>query len=560
LLTPGNWDIVWKIPQRSDGKDRFFDLITAQKAVGGSASTLEYQSLKTIVRKGSGVVTPASSPSITGNLITQNISEYTTTLLDTGSANFNLEYVPFGAKAIWGELVKPVWIIRNGVNDKAQDGNTTFVTPENSSSPWNATKNGNGAVAFTIYGITGITLNKTTLTLQITKSESNPTETLTATIEPSDATDDKTVTWSITSSSPTGVATVSTSGVVTGIKAGTATIKAVTFNGKEATCTVTVTDARWQAGGSGRFVAVANGKAAWSVDGGQTWEEVALPSGEPGAIAYGNGRFIATIGSDKVIISSDGGETWVAKSWNSYSVTKRAWDMLVYKSGGTFVGIARDYSYATLITTDNGETWTESINALSTPSDTTATYSGLAYGGGKFLAVTNDGQVARSSVGSSSWSMVGQLKFPITYERAIGGYIGYGDYNGGRFVAIDLVTKGASWSTDGTTWNPVTRPEANVGRGSGPFYGNGTFVVLPPRYAQNAGWDVFYSTTGGESWKTASMPFQANWTHAAYGGGLFVAINGDSNKIATSTNGKNWVTGGSLPSSVGLTRIIYGKP
>ena len=65
--------------------------------------------------------------------------------------------------------------------------------------------------------VTGVTLNKTSATL--TEGE---TETLTATVAPNGATD-KTVTWS---SSDETVAAVDANGVVTAVKAGTATITA----------------------------------------------------------------------------------------------------------------------------------------------------------------------------------------------------------------------------------------------------------------------------------------------------------------------------------------------
>jgi len=77
----------------------------------------------------------------------------------------------------------------------------------------------------------GISLNKTTLSLGVSK-----TEILIATISPSNATN-KGVTWS---SSNTSVAKVDSSGKVTGVKAGTATITAKSNNGKIAKCTVTV--------------------------------------------------------------------------------------------------------------------------------------------------------------------------------------------------------------------------------------------------------------------------------------------------------------------------------
>jgi Synergist-CTERM protein sorting domain-containing protein len=76
-------------------------------------------------------------------------------------------------------------------------------------------------------------------------SFSSPTQTvqvggtlsLTLTFTPSNATD-KSVTY--TSNAPT-VASVSSTGLVTGVSAGTAYITAVTPNGKNATCTITVT-------------------------------------------------------------------------------------------------------------------------------------------------------------------------------------------------------------------------------------------------------------------------------------------------------------------------------
>ena len=80
--------------------------------------------------------------------------------------------------------------------------------------------------------VTGVTLNKTALTLNIGASE-----TLTATVAPADATNKK-VTWK---SSDAAVASVDANGKVTGVKAGEATITVTTEDGgKTATCKVTV--------------------------------------------------------------------------------------------------------------------------------------------------------------------------------------------------------------------------------------------------------------------------------------------------------------------------------
>jgi hypothetical protein len=84
----------------------------------------------------------------------------------------------------------------------------------------------------TVY-VTGVTLDKTTITLTTTGA----TEQLTATVVPNNATN-KAVTWS---SSDTLKATVSTSGLVTAVATGTATITVTTTDGGyQASCTVTV--------------------------------------------------------------------------------------------------------------------------------------------------------------------------------------------------------------------------------------------------------------------------------------------------------------------------------
>lgn len=84
--------------------------------------------------------------------------------------------------------------------------------------------------------VTGIALGKSSLSLT-----EGDTYTLSATVSPSNATD-KSVTWK---SSNTSVATVSTSGKVTAINAGTATITATANDGSgvKATCSVTVNGA-----------------------------------------------------------------------------------------------------------------------------------------------------------------------------------------------------------------------------------------------------------------------------------------------------------------------------
>lgn len=86
----------------------------------------------------------------------------------------------------------------------------------------------------TAIAVTGVTLNKTGITLEVDGSE-----TLTATVAPDNATNKK-VTWK---SDKPEIATVDASGKITGVKEGEATITVTTVDGgKTATCKVTVSD------------------------------------------------------------------------------------------------------------------------------------------------------------------------------------------------------------------------------------------------------------------------------------------------------------------------------
>lgn len=80
--------------------------------------------------------------------------------------------------------------------------------------------------------VTSVRLSKTTLSLEV-----GQTHKLSATVLPASAAD-KSITWT---SSKTDVASVSSSGTVNAKKAGTAVITATATNGKNASCTVTVT-------------------------------------------------------------------------------------------------------------------------------------------------------------------------------------------------------------------------------------------------------------------------------------------------------------------------------
>jgi hypothetical protein len=88
---------------------------------------------------------------VAGNAVTGNLG--TPAAGTAGAVSFNLNYVPFNLTGDHAALLtsqstyKKNWIIRNGVNDAAQDAGTDFSDP----AKWGTGgKNGNGAVNFTV--------------------------------------------------------------------------------------------------------------------------------------------------------------------------------------------------------------------------------------------------------------------------------------------------------------------------------------------------------------------------------------------------------------------------
>lgn len=118
----------------------------------------------------------------------------------------------------------------HNTNTTEKDSNFTIKGYKGTAAEEYAKENGFKFIALDVSEPTSVSLNKTSLTLDVGKSY-----TLTKTVSPSNAA--TSYTWR---SSNTSVATVDGNGKVTAKKAGTATITVKTSNGKTATCKVTV--------------------------------------------------------------------------------------------------------------------------------------------------------------------------------------------------------------------------------------------------------------------------------------------------------------------------------
>ncbi|MDR0759163.1 MAG: hypothetical protein LBF74_03520, partial [Treponema sp.] len=143
-LIAKDWSIAWTI-NHGIAADQWGDLETAKAKAGG---TTLFGGVKTTGKMtaldGNEQTLDNSGDSLReGNVITQSLTSYTNDLEHIGTegfVNFNLAYVPFSkdkgtfrseAEAViknGAEVMASEWIIRNGVNDKAQNNKTNFAT------------------------------------------------------------------------------------------------------------------------------------------------------------------------------------------------------------------------------------------------------------------------------------------------------------------------------------------------------------------------------------------------------------------------------------------------
>lgn len=167
---------------------------------------------------------------------------------------------------------------------------------------------------------------------------------------------------------------------------------------------------------NGKFYCLGGAKCATSTDG-ITWSMVTIAYDQLWEqLVYGNGILIATIESNKVYTSSDGGVTWVERSLAFYSTG------ITFGNGLFVITTQSDYCY----TSTDGVTWVE----RDTP----------VFGGG-----------------SKNW------RAPA--------------YGGGVFIMMNYGTTEAAVSFDGKVWEPATLPSAANWRNAA--YGDGYFVATP---------------------------------------------------------------------------------
>jgi hypothetical protein len=209
----------------------------------------------------------------------------------------------------------------------------------------------------------------------------------------------------------------------------------------------------------------------------------------------------------------------------------RFWSSVTY-GGGLFIAVA--------VNSDLAATSTDGINWIQTTLPSAQPWRSVTYGNGLFVAVA-DGNVAATSTDGINWT---SRTLPSEQNwRSV-------TYGGGLFVAVQSSTSVAATSTDGINWTSRTLPSSQTWYSV--TYGSGLFVAVA------IGSNVAATSTDGINWTQRTLPSARFWSSVTYGGGLFVAVAVNSDLAATSTDGINWIQT-TLPSAQPWRSVTYGN-
>jgi hypothetical protein len=221
-------------------------------------------------------------------------------------------------------------------------------------------------------------------------------------------------------------------------------------------------------------------------------------------------------------------------STSSVLPTSANWTGVAY-GAGKYVAVSNT---GTTAYTANGQTW-----SLGTAL-TNALYTDIAYGNNLFVAVASGSTNAAYSATGTAWTQ------SVTPSSSGYNAVGYGN---NRFIAVQTNSLVAASTTDGSSWNAINLPIS--ASWSGIAYGTiGTWVMVSGSNSNVA----LYSINDGSTWTQVAMPSSANWASVTWGNGRFVAIASGSTTAAYSFDGITWIAS-TTQAGAAWTAVRYGQ-
>jgi alpha-tubulin suppressor-like RCC1 family protein len=245
---------------------------------------------------------------------------------------------------------------------------------------------------------------------------------------------------------------------------------------------------------------------ATSADG-INWTNIPIASGNLWkSVAYGDGKFVAFGGgfgggSQNAAISSDG------TSWSFATTVSNAYDNVRYV-GNKFIITARTQLYQSLLTSDDGISWT-----LKTLPGGTKYWNNVEYGNGKFVAVAggvgNTSDIVAISNDGNTWT---SEILPVSNAWID---IAYGN---NTFIAVVSSGNTIVTSPDGTNWTQRPLPKSGTWRSI--TYGNNKFVIVGND-------NTILSSNDGITWTQTTSSITTDWNTIRYGNDRFVAVSNE---------------------------------
>ena len=259
-----------------------------------------------------------------------------------------------------------------------------------------------------------------------------------------------------------------------------------------------------------------------------SFKSTTMPNINCSGIAYGLNKFVA-VGSLCSNYSTDG------ITWNSG--TGGIGSAVTY-GNGKFVATANSFKYST-----DGITWNTTSDGIPTGED----WKSIAYGNGKYVAISSRNKIIYSTDGIT-WN---EATHPVVNEGFKS--IAWGN---NKFVIVcggfDAYSSKSLYSSDGITWNTTS---ISSGQWNAVTYGDSGFVAI-----EILGENHSAVSVDGIHWNTYSIgsSYSVKWQSLAYGNGKYVAVSIDqSTSAAYSYDGKKWNII-SLPTAQNWATIAYG--
>jgi hypothetical protein len=286
-----------------------------------------------------------------------------------------------------------------------------------------------------------------------------------------------------------------------------------------------------------------------------TWTlaQTTPPTGGWSSVVFLHGEWIAFSSSGQLAVSKNG------STWNEQPIPTGSWSTAAF-GAGRFVALSSADAVPNEMVSNNGVTWSTQSGPPGTPPQAghpslMGEWTGVAYGHGRFVAVSSVGTVVTSTNGMSWVRRFWRPQDDFTS-------ITYGD---GRFIAVDAGEGDVMMSLDGSHWSLIRHPltgAINAPTGglhlSAVTYGNGNFVA----FGSSSGSGYVATSVYGYVWALHQYSPAQAISSASYGCGSFVAAGQTSAATASiiaSSTGSQWTSSNvATPVAPVWTSIAYG--